>query len=243
MTVTAYAAPVNGTSPKWVAAFAAGAKCQEQVGGPLREGDFALFGNPLLEPMLFEAQRLGRAWYYGDHAFFGRGQFYRCAKNEYQFDGLSGDDDPRRFESFRIPIKDWRKTGSHVLLCPNSADFLRRFCAPGWVDDTVKALRKFTDRPIRVRWKHDTTPIMRDLNDCWAAVTFCSNACVEAVLAGIPVFATRPCAALTMGSGDLSMVESPAMPGGREQWAARLANHQWSLKEMAQGDLWRVLGH
>lgn len=242
MSVTAYAGHISlGTSPQWVAAFASGAKCRKQIGGPLLPGDVALFGHPELEPLLHEAKEQGRNWYYGDHAFFERGQFYRCAKNSYQFDGLSGDDDPSRFRKFGIPVKDWRKNGSHVLLCPNSVDFLRRFGAPNWVDRTVSELRKVTDRPIRVRWKHDTTPISRDLKGCWAVVTFTSNAGVDAVLAGIPVFATRACAALSMGAGDLSDIEQPVMPEGRERWAARLANHQWSLAEMAKGDLWRVL--
>lgn len=243
MRLTAYAAHARtGTSPKWIDAFAAGAKCGKQVGGPLREGDVALFGHPELEPLLKEAKDTGQNWYYGDHGFFGRGQFYRCSRNEYQFDGLSGDDDPARFRRFGIPVKEWRKTGSHVLLCPNSADFMRRFGAPNWIDETVKELRRFTDRPLRVRWKHDSRPIRLDLADCWAVVTFTSNAGVDAVLAGVPVIATRKCAALSMGCGDLSKIESPVTPDGREQWAARLANHQWTLAEMARGDLWRVLG-
>lgn len=243
MTVTAYAGHARiGTSPKWVEAFATGAKCRTQICGPLLAGDVALFGHPTLEPLLKEAKEQGRNWFYGDHAFFGRGQFYRCSRNEYQFDGLSGDDDTARFGRFGIPIRDWRKTGSHVLLCPNSADFMRRFGAPNWVDETVRELRRYTDRPLRVRWKYDTRPIRLDLADCWAVVTFTSNAGVDAALAGIPVLATMPCAALSMGSGDLSKIEQPVMPGGRDRWAARLANHQWSLHEMARGDLWRVLG-
>lgn len=243
MSVTAYAGhATRGTSPKWVDAFAAGAKCEKQVGGPLRPGDVALFGHPDLEPLLHEAQEQGRTWYYGDHAFFDRGQFYRCAKNAYQFDGLSGDDDPSRFRKFGITVQDWRRTGSHILLCPNSAYFLQRFGAPNWIEDTLTVLRIHTDRSVKIRWKDDKRPIRRDFVDCWAVITFTSNAGVEAALAGIPVFATRACAALSMGWGDLSKIEQPVMPDGRDRWAARLANNQWSLSEMARGDLWRVLG-
>jgi hypothetical protein len=243
MTLTAYAGHRRiGTSPRWVEAFAAGARCKTQILGPLAPGDVALFGHPDLEPLLNEAKDQGRNWYYGDHGFFGRGQFYRCAKNVYQFDGLSGDDDPARFRKFGIAVEDWRRTGSHILLCPNSASFLHRFGAPRWIEDTLTEIRKHTDRHIRIRWKDDKRPFKNDLTDCWAVVTFTSNAGVEAALAGIPVLATRPCAALSMGSADISKIEQPVMPDGREQWAARLANHQWTLREMANGDLWRVLG-
>lgn len=243
MNVTAYAGhPTKGTSPLWVEAFAAGAGCRKQVGGPLAPGDVALFGHPALEPMLKEAQEQGRNWYYGDHGYFGRGHFYRCTKNAYQFDGLSGDDRTWRFCRMGMPVKDWRKNGDYILLCPNSQSFLERFGAPNWVDDTIISLRRHTDRPIKIRWKDDRRPIKRDFKDCWAVVVFTSNAAVEAALFGIPVFATRSCAALSMGSSDLSLIERPLMPDGRKQWASRLANNQWTLSEMARGDLWRVLG-
>lgn len=244
MKVTAYSAGAEGTSPKWVKAFAAGAGCASQTGGPLRDGAVAMFGSPHLEPMLFQAIAEGRTWFYGDHAFFGRGQYYRCGRNEYQFDGLSGDDDPARFRRFGIPIKEWRKSGSHILLCPNSESFLHRYGSPDWVKDVSAVLRGYTDRKIKVRWKRDADrrPIAVDLADAWAVVTFTSVAGVDAILAGVPAFATRACAALSLGSCDLSMIETPTMPNGREAWAARLANRQWNLDEMARGDLWRAIG-
>lgn len=241
-----YAAPGESTSPKWCAAFAQGCGGKVQVGGPFLSGPMAFWGSPQLWPQFLEAKTDGRTWYYGDHAFFGRGQFYRCARNAFQFDGRSGNDDPTRFAKFGIPIQDWRKSGDHVLLCPNSEVFfgLHGVKRGQWVKETTDLLRLHTDRPIRVRWKSEVPrrPLEVDLKGCWAVVTYVSNAAVMAILAGVPAICTAPCAGLTMGTGDLARIESPVMPEGREAWAARLANNQWAFGEMRRGDLWRAIG-
>lgn len=239
-----YIGGTGGTAPPWCRAFAKGCGGEWQLGGSLREGAVAMFGHERLEPMLAEAQAQGRTWYYGDHAFFGRGKYFRCAKNAYQFVGLAGDDNPARFLKFGIPVKPWRSSGSHILLCPNSESFLTRYGSPNWVADTVAALKSVTDRKIVLRWKThaDKRPLARDLVDAWAVVTFTSNSAVEAILAGVPAICTAPCAGASMGGTDLQSIEAPVMPDGRLEWASRLANHQWTLEEMAAGQLWRAIG-
>ena len=233
-----------GTSRLWCQAFQRGCPGSRlQVLGDIRDGDLAMLGDPKLEPGLFAAQRRGQTWYYGDHAFFGRMTYYRCARNAFQHDGLSGTDDPKRFRGFHIPVLDWRQRGDHVLLCPNSPRFLAAHGHATWLEDVTAELKKHTDREIRSRWKSDKDrPLQEDLKNCWAVVTFTSNAAVEAILAGVPAISTRQCAALSMGSGDLSTIENPRMPEGREAWAARLANNQWTLQEMSRGQLWEALG-
>lgn len=239
-----YIGSMAGTAPAWGRAFAKGCGGEWQFGAPLRDGAVAMFGHEKLEPMLRQAQAEGRTWFYGDHAYFGRGRFYRCTKGAMQHAGLEGEADPRRFMQFGIPVKPWRKAGSHIVLCPNSESFLARYGVPNWVDDTVAALRAVTDRKIVLRWKThaERRPLAADLVDAWAVVTFTSNSAVEAVLAGVPAFCTAPCAAAAMSSADLQAIEAPVMPDGRLAWASRLANNQWTLEEMAAGQLWRAIG-
>ena len=110
-----------------------------------------------------------------------------------------------------------------------------------WLADCQARLRAATDRPIRVRRKDDRRPLAADLDDCWALVTHASNAAVEAVLAGVPVFVTGPSAAAAMGSLDLDAIEQPVMPEGRRAWAERLAAAQWSLAEIRNGTAWSAL--
>ncbi len=241
-----YIGGTDGTAPRWCRAFAKGCGGQVQQvtahGERLRDGSLAMFGHILIEPMLHQAQAEGRSWYYGDHAFFGRGHHYRCAKNAYQFDGREGSANPKRFLGFGIPVRPWRKSGAHIVLCPNSESFLARHGAPNWIEETVAALRALTNRDIRARSKSDRRPLAADLVDAWAVVTFTSNSAVEAILAGIPAISTAPCAGASMGSANLQDIEAPVMPDGRLEWAARLANNQWTLEEMAAGRLWRAIG-
>lgn len=234
----------SGTAPLWGRAFAKGCGGELIHGGYMLPGAIAMFGHEALEPMLRQAQAEGRTWYYGDHAYFGRGQYFRCTRNAMQHAGLEGDADPRRFASFGIPIKPWRKSGSHIVLCPNSESFLSRYGAPNWVEETIAALKAVTDRKIVLRWKvhAQAHPLARDLAGAWAVVTFTSNSAVEAVLAGVPAFCTAPCAGAAMSSANLQAIEAPVMPDGRLAWAARLANNQWTLEEMAAGKLWQAIG-
>jgi hypothetical protein len=236
-----------GAAPKWSAAFAKGCHGEVRDGATFGRGlPFAFWGQPALWQEFLVAREESPSWYYGDHAFFGRGRFYRCVRNAMQFTGRSGNDDPARFRRFNITVRDWRRTGRHILLCPNSEVFfgLHGLEQGQWVRETTAVLRRYSDRPVRVRWKSDTAqlPLEDDLRDCWAVVVFVSNAAVGAALAGVPVFCTAECAGLTMGSGDLSQIEAPAVPDGRERWAARLANHQWTLDEMRAGALWNAIG-
>jgi hypothetical protein len=247
MALNVYADDCGVTSPKWSRAFAIGCGGRVVHGGPFDPSQpFAFWGSPKLWGYFIEALERVPAWYYGDKGFFGRGQYFRCARNAMQFDGASGDDDPRRFRRFNIPIKDWRASGSHILICPNSEVFfgLHGFARGEWIARTVEMLRRYTDRPLRVRWKADAVkrPLEHDLKGCWAVVTFVSNAAVFAALAGVPVFCTGPCAGLTMGSNDLTAIERPVFPQVREAWAARLANNQWTLDEMRRGLLWQSIG-
>lgn len=247
MIPTILCAGLNGTAPKWSAAFARGCGASWALyAGRDVVGDagLACFGHPSLEPLLFDLKRRGVPFYYGDHAYFGRGRFYRCTKNAWQHAGLEGDVDRARFASFGIPVRDWRSRGSHIVIAPNSQPFLERHGAPGWVEQTMAELRRLTDRPLRLRWKKDAElrPLSDDLVGAWALVTFTSNAAVEAILAGIPAICTAPCAGASMGGTSLQAIEAPLMPEGRLEWAQRLANNQWTLEEMAAGQAWRAMG-
>lgn len=233
----------RGTSPKFGRAFSSGCR------GPLyrdtiyRPGPVAMFGSPPLWDILQRTRREGFDWYYCDHAYFRRNRYYRVTRNAYQHDG-SGHAKDDRFRSLNIPMRPWRTSGRHVLVCPPDQAFasLMGFDAEGWLAGVLSELAAHTDRPIRVRGRHgNASPLVADLADCWALVTYTSNAAVEAVLEGVPVFCTARCAGLAMGTHNLSMIETPLTPD-REQWAWNLAANQWTLSEIALGHCWRAIG-
>jgi hypothetical protein len=206
-----------------------------------------MFGSPPVWPLLRRAQSEGRNWFFIDHAYFlqGRGKFYRITKNGYQHDG-TGNASSERFHALRRNIMPYRKTGDHVLVCPNSAVYfgLHGLDVQQWLAETVATLRQHTDRPIRVRWKTDRglRPIAEDLVHAWAVVVYSSACALDALIAGVPVFTLAPFAAsYRMGLSDLSRIESPIYPGGRDGFLSNLAANQWSIPEILRGDAWRAL--
>lgn len=244
----AYVAPHEKTSPRFAYAFSCGCKGPQVEDSELRPGPVALFGSPQLwSGILQEAIAESRTYYYGDHAYFGRMEYYRVTKNALQHSG-HGSAGSDRFAAHGIPIRSWRSRGDHILVCPPDASFARLmgFPADHWVRHVVETLKEYTRRPIRVRIRRgaefSSHTLAQDLEGAHALVTYTSNAAVEAVLVGVPVFCLGACAGRTMGLSDLSRIETPIYPDWREQWAANLAANQWTLPEIASGECWDALG-
>lgn len=246
MTPVTYYAPDELTSPRFAFAFAKGCRGTVTDELDLFPGPVALFGSPSRWPVLRAAHAAGRDWFYADHAYFGRNRYYRITRNAYQHDGIGGGN-PQRFRAHGRTIQPWRKTGQHVLVCPNSAVYcgLHGFDVEGWLKTVIATLRAHTDREIRVRWKTQTRagePIGPDLVNAWATVVFSSAAALDALIAGVPVFTLAPFAATSrMGLSDLSLIESPEFPADREEFLHTLASNQWTLPEIFTGGAWRML--
>lgn len=245
MLPVSYYNPEEFTSPKFAYAFAKGCGGTMTDETELFPGPVALFGSPSRWPVLRHAQAEGRDWYYGDHAYIGRGKYYRITKNAYQHDGR-GNAPSDRFRVFRRSIQAWRKDGKHILICPNSAIYfqLHGLDVDVWLHEVTETLRQYTDRPIRVRWKTQRAeiPIDQDLVRAWAVVVFSSAAALDALIAGVPIFTLAPFAAsVRMGLTDLSQIESPLRPPGRDGFLSNLCANQWTIQEILRGDAWRAL--
>lgn len=262
------------TGHKWSAlvctAFAQGAKCPIVPQTPLLPGDVFMYGALRgLLPTLRQARREQRNWFYGDNGYMLPGKdessYFRITRNALQIDGSGPipDSGTDRWKQLGLSLKPWRKTGSHIVVCPPGRLFGATFgfSADEWLEQTLETLRQHTDREIRVRAKvswNDAKapdivslkgvsktsvpkPLADDLADAWALVTRSSNAAVEALLAGVPVFATEPCGSSAMGLADLTKIEAPRTDGDREHWAAVLSCNQWTLPEMRDGTCWKML--
>jgi hypothetical protein len=188
-------------------------------------------------------------WYYSDNSYFDktRGTHFRVTKNRLQHTGL-GTSDGSRFASLGIEIKPWRTAGKHIVVCPQSDDFMRRIVGynGNWLADTTQALMLRTERPLKVRhWQRDkaaaAATLHEDLRDAWALVTWSSAAAIEAILAGIPAVVSGQCAAKCV-SIRMDEIET-ADPQGidRHEWAAVLADNQWDLHEIKRGAAWSHL--
>lgn len=187
------------------------------------------------------ARRAGFDYYYGDHGYWGRGQYYRCTRNALQHDGVRGPLDAQRARDTGAPIvKDWRNTGSEIVIAPQTDAFMR---ANGidpalWRSDVTRWLREHTDRPIVWSRKGDAIPFVERIRTAWAVVVHTSMSALEAVCEGVPAFALGDCALNSVCARDLSLIEQPPQPEGRERLLAVLACNQWTFDEYRSGMAW-----
>lgn len=85
------------------------------------------------------------------------------------------------------------------------------------------------------------TSLSKDLDNCWALVAFNSNAGVDALLEGIPVFLFDNCGrSYPIANHDLADIETPSLMD-REQWVYDLAYDQWNNAELESGEAWKHL--
>lgn len=164
--------------------------------------------------------------------------------------------DGARFDRHNVEIRPWRESGKNILLAgmSNKAAAQEGFAPNQWERETIKQIRRFTDRPIVYRpkpnwlaarplqgtsWGKDQT-LENALSNCHVVVAHHSNVAVDALLYGVPCICPSGVASV-LSAHNLKDIENPPMPDGREQWAADLAWTQWSIQEMVDGLAYRYL--
>lgn len=160
-----------------------------------------------------------------------------------------------RARAVGVKVEPWRQGGRHILLAGMGAKAAEAEgkIVEAWEYDAIEWIRKFTSRPIVYRpkpsWlqaRHIPGTIFspkdenlgRILANACAVVTHHSNVAVEGLVAGVPAFCWKGVAE-PMASQDVTKIESPFLPEGREQWAADIAYTQWNIAEMQAGLPWR----
>lgn len=206
-----------------------------------------------------ECRDHSKPWVFFDLAYWARDTHYKVTVNgRHPTDYfMSRADCPDgRFLKYNFKIKPWKNDGKHILLAGMSGKAAWSFGmnAEEYERTQIEAIRAHTDRPIIYRPKPSwtgskpipgaaydkDTPISQLLQNAWAVVTHHSNVGCDALLEGIPVF-TKYGAASIMALRDVSNIEQPCYPEGREQFFANLAYCQWTLAEMRSGETWHFL--
>lgn len=158
---------------------------------------------------------------------------------------------PERFDRLGVELKPWRTDGGHILICENRGldePWLRP--PKDWTAQTIAELKRYTDRPIKVRkhpgnWKrlpeHPDVGLARDLEGAWACVIWRSGAGLRALARGVPVIYTAPHWIAGAAAGTkLEEIEAPPMPD-RLPVFQRLAWAQWTLDEIETGAPFKAL--
>jgi len=209
----------------------------------------------------------GRTFYFMDTGYFANystktnpkavKRWHRIVKNNVQHLGPIQDRPDDRWlkleqEFPRLSWPGWKKDGRHILVVTPSEKPCKFYGinAAEWVDNTVKTLKQYTDRPIVVRTKAKIR-MQRSLyytiydqldESMFALVTYNSIAAIESVVYGIPAFTLAPNAASSLCLNDLSKIETPYYPDPEEirKLCCYLSYGQFNNEELADGTAWRI---
>lgn len=211
---------------------------------------------------------LGRDFYFMDTGYFANyatktnpkavKRWHRIIKNNVQHLGPIEDRPSDRWKFLqnefpRLKWQGWKKNGRAILVVTPSEKPCKFYGinAAEWIDETVKTLKKYTDRPIVVRTKakirlqrslYYTVYDQFDEDNIFALVTYNSIAATEAIAYGIPSFTLAPNAASSLCLDDLSKIETPFYPDADlvHKWCCYLSYGQFNNEELADGTAWRI---
>ena len=193
----------------------------------------------------------------GEDHHYAAGFNWINGRADFRNKGMPSDRAHKLRAAHHLRFLRWRENGSHIVLCGQvpwdaSVDHLDYMM---WLSDAVDALRATTRRVVfrphpKARltpipgFDYSTEPLQVDLQNAHCVVACNSNACVEAVIDGIPAIVTDEGSMVwEIASRSLEDLDTPKMVEDleREQWANDLAYSQWQLAEMRSGEAWAHL--
>lgn len=154
--------------------------------------------------------------------------------------------DPQRLKQHNIKRKKFNKNGNKIIIAAPDEKPCKVYGVDyeSWAKDTKQKIEEYTDRPVVIRQRVKNRqerivhkPLVEELKDAFALVTFNSNSSVEAILNGVPVFTLAPNAADPVASKDIQKIESPFYPDDDlvYNWMCNLANGQFNVSELRNG--------
>jgi len=189
-------------------------------------------------------------------------EYWRVAVNGHHPTRYLGEALPHdRLKLLNIELMPWHERGKHILICGSSAKYHQFY---GLVDPTTYAeglvaeIRSHTDMPIYYRpkpswkdareirgakWSPGGRTLDLYLRAAAVMVTHGSNACFEAVCAGVPCIITGDAVAKPISSTAVADINGPYLATDRQrrQWLANLAYQQWTMLEFRTGEAWATI--
>lgn len=208
---------------------------------------------PQLRPLIERWCASGRTWVYWDRGYFRRGYYltwlpkgddggyYRWHINRPQM-GEIYDVPDDRWKRLQIDnqLRPWNKDGKYIVIIDTPSDYWNLWDNIGWVKNTAEYLRSITKREIRIRDKESKIPLYAELERAHCLVAHGSNAAIESVVFGCPVFVDRSSAAALVGQTDFASIETPVYPE-RQPWLNSISYCQFTEREMMDGTLWKMI--
>jgi len=187
---------------------------------------------------------------------YREGGYYRATSNALQWiasrpgSGVGRDVDctaigRERFEALDLEVKPWqvRDPCGHFLVVLQSKVWLEMMReSPTWVDSVVREIKAYTNREVIVRAKpvkgEPQPPLEQHFENCSGVIGFSSNVLLKAAMAGIPICTLAYAATSPLGCGTIpSLILNRPFPE-RESILHALAANQWTIEEIASGNMW-----
>jgi hypothetical protein len=153
--------------------------------------------------------------------------------------GVPEHPNPARWRKIGTPVKAWRRGGSRVIICGQTAQYSPHYDSIEEWYSKVEGATHFKPHPAADAMNGIALPRASNFNDCRLAVTLNSSVGVQAVLDGVPT--------VTMDEGAMAWgvsthdTHSTPFTGERLPWCHWLAFTQWSDDEVRDGTALRQL--
>lgn len=233
----------------WAAMVKGSGAKQVEIGTPIDPSAPAIFRGLQFgsEKMFFEVLRRRHPFYFIDSGYFRAFDaaprlYYRVVKNGFHQNTIIKRDNGERWRALGLSIKDWRRQGDHILVCPPASQPVKDlFWGHSWLDNVMRQLPMYTDRVIVIRPKYSPGSIIEAGQKAWCVVTHLSNVAVDLALHGIPSIVWNGNPAQPIADTELCRVETPVYSDERQAWAESLACAQFTIEEMASGLAWEMV--
>jgi len=180
------------------------------------------------------------SYIYLDHGFFNSSKrkflaegvaslknlegYFRVIKDDLYFNKTFDDKSHERFNKLEINLKK-KRSGDIVIVSEpskNTEDFLK---ISNWTEQTIKEIKKFTDRKVIVHNKLSNIPLTSLLEKAFAFVSCQSTAGFYAITEGVPAYFTHNSLSRY---GNIENIEKNEL---NYDLLYTAANSQWKLKE------------
>lgn len=150
--------------------------------------------------------------------------YFRIIKNDLYFNKDYLNNDTKRFEKLNITLKDKVK-GNKIILSEPTQNTLNFLNQKNWKENTIKEIKKYTDREIIIHNKFSEIPLHTLFENAFAFVSCQSTAGFLAISQGVPSYFTHNS---LKNFGDIKDIEKNNL---NHSLLYNAANTQWSLKE------------
>ena len=185
-------------------------------------------------------------YYYIDHGYFNQSKrlfennrtnvinldgYFRIVYNNFIHNGIGNYPDDR-LKKLNLDIIDQKKFGDFIIISEPSAIMKKVYNVPQWTEDTIKLVKKYTDRKVIIHNKFSKEPLDFLLKNAWAFISLQSTAGFKAMQKGVPAFFTDH---FLKNIGEIKDIESPII---NYNIFNNLAYGQWTLNEIESGEAW-----